>query len=427
MVGTGVFTSLGFQVMGMHSAWSVMILWIIGGVIAFTGALCYAELATIHTRSGGEYHILSFLYGKPIGFMAGWVSMIVGFAAPVAAAAMALARYFSASMGWASDPHVWLSADKIIALIVVTLVSLAHFFHKTAGAVFQNIFTTIKILFIVFFIGAGLAAADYTLPQFHQSQFITQDLLSTGFAISIYFVLYSYSGWNAVSYFAGEVERPEKNIARSLLAGTAIVTVLYILLNLAFMSVLSFGEVQGQLEVGYVFTNKLYGARWGSIMGFVIAFLLVSSISSMVVAGPRVIGMIGKDYRRFDALGRTNAQGIPQSAIFFQYALTVVYVLTSYFDQMITLIGFMLNLFTFLCVVGLVIYRLRYPEQRGYFRVKWLGLVAGIFILVNLWVLYYGFRYKTTESLIGIGFSLVGLLGYYVVRHTAKQPEKVLD
>lgn len=299
MIGTGVFTSLGFQVFGIQSAWSIVLLWSLGGVVALTGAFCYAELSGIHTRSGGEYHFLSFLYGKPFGFMTGWISFTLGFAAPVAAVSVALGDYLTASLKIQDYSLLSFSASQVIAITVVILISLFHLFNRKLGSAFQNIFTTLKIIFIIFFIILGWVFADTSLPQFHAGGSFKSEIFSPGFAISIYFVLYAYSGWNAVAYFAGEIKNPEKNITRSILTGTILVTILYILLNLSFMLILPFREIEGQPEIGYLFAQKIFGNLWGGIFGFSISMLLISSVSSMIIAGPRVSKVMGEDYKNY--------------------------------------------------------------------------------------------------------------------------------
>lgn len=417
MIGTGVFTSLGFQVFGISSFWSILILWIIGGIVALTGALCYADLTTITTRSGGEYHLLSFLFGKPIGFMAGWISFTLGFAAPIAAVSVALGNYLSAALSLNNSVLTFISPPQLIALIVVSFVTLFQLFNRKMGAIFQNLFTTLKIGFIVFIIIVGFIMADFSLPQFHNNNRVMNDIFSNGFAVSIYFVLYAYSGWNAVVYFASEVKHPEKNIPRSIITGTIIVTSLYLCLNAAFMMVLPFSSVQGQPEVGFLFAEKVFGNFWGSIMGICISILLISSVSSMIIAGPRVSKVMGEDFKALSFLKQQNKHGIPQVPILIQYILTCIYILTMSFSYLITLVGFVLSLFTFLTVLCLLIYRMKNIHLQTKIRNLKVFVSGVVFIIVNLWVLYYGFYFKIIESLIGIGLSFTGLAIYYSIKN----------
>jgi APA family basic amino acid/polyamine antiporter len=191
MIGIGVFTSLGFQVKDIPSAFSVMMLWIVGGVVALCGALSYAELAGAFPRSGGEYNFLSRIYHPAAGFVAGWVSATVGFAAPVALAAMAFGEYF--------DGVVQGAPPLALGLGVVWLVSLVHLYGVEHGSAFQNASTILKVALIVVLIVAGFAWGTPQEISFAPSLRDLDYMTGAPFAIGLVFVLYSYSGWNAAT------------------------------------------------------------------------------------------------------------------------------------------------------------------------------------------------------------------------------------
>ena len=265
MIGTGVFTSLGFQLMGIKSAFAIIALWIMGGVIALCGSLVYGELGAAMPRSGGEYNFMSRIYHPVAGFLAGWTSITVGFAAPVALASMALGLYTNKVF-----PSLHAMPVAIITLIIITAV---HSWDVKKGSGFQNIFTIFKVLLIIAFIICGITIT----PQFQNISLIPNtsdwtELASPAFAVSLIYVTYAYSGWNASSYIAGEMKSPARMLPKSLLIGTVLVTVLYILLNYTFLLTAPILEMEGQVDVGYISANYIFGKTGGNIMGILISF-----------------------------------------------------------------------------------------------------------------------------------------------------------
>ncbi|MFC2096993.1 amino acid permease [Bacteroidota bacterium] len=416
MVGTGVFTSLGFQVLDISSGFSIVLLWLIGGIAALCGALSYAELGASMPRSGGEYFYLSKIYHPGLGFIAGWVSFLVGFAAPVAAASIAFSKYLTQSINFHSFLPETVSASTIssvLAILIIVLISIVHLTNKKTGALFQNSFTTFKVLILVVLIIIGFIYGNTENISFKPDANAGKDIFSPAFAVALYFVLYSYSGWNAAAYIAGEIDRPSRNLPLSLIFGTLIVIVLYVLLNLVFLYAIPINEMAGELEIGYIFGLKIWGTGAGKIMGFIISFLLLSTISSMILTGPRVTQVMGEDYPLFKWLSFKNKRDIPQRAIIIQSIISVIYVLTSTFDQVITFIGFTLNIFAFLTVLGVIINRIKNPDMERPYKTIGYPVIPAIFLIINVWIMAYGLIYKPYESFAGIGVSLIGLLVYF--------------
>lgn len=406
MIGTGVFTSLGFQVIDIRSGFSLLVLWLIGGVFALCGALAYSELGAAMPRSGGEYHYLSKIYHPALGFLSGWLSVTIGFAAPIAAAAMALGQYFSSVLP--------ILAPKAIALIVVIGVSLVHTNDLKIGSYFQQIFTLLKVLLIIVLIVCGFLLATPQDIGFLPSTADSNLIFSVPFAISMVYVTYSYSGWNAAIYLASDIEEPEKNLPRSLLIGTAIVMVLYLLLNFIFLYSTPIDQLAGQLEVGYIAANQIFGINGAKIMGVLISFGLISSISSMVLTGPRVTQVIGEDIPVFKILAKKNAKGIPVTAILFQLAIVLFFVITSTFESVITYLGFTLTLSSFLTVLGVFVYRVRYPEVLRPYKTWGYPITPIIFLGISIWILIFVFQGKPIESLAGLGTIALGLPVYFL-------------
>ena len=426
MVGSGVFTSLGFQAAGISSGPALLLLWILGGAIALFGALTYSEAGVLFPRSGGEYHFLTEMFHPALGFLAGWISFLVGFAAPVAAAAMGLGRYLTSALAVPEKTGAGLSSSSLIAVGVVAVLTVLHSLDKSLGARFQNVITIFKILFIVLIIVLGLAMGEPAGLSFAPTSRALRDVLSPAFAVSMFFVTFSYSGWNAAAYVAGEIENPRRNLPRSLIAGTLIVSVLYIFLNFVFLRTIPIAELSGKLEVGYLFAGRVFGAAGGRLMSAVIAFLLLSSVSAMIIAGPRISRVIGEDYRLFRFLGKTTAKDIPAAAVVVQGLLSVFYIVTSTFDQVIVFIGFTLNLFTFMTVLGVMLMRRKRPDLPRPYRTWGYPWTPAAFLVIHVYILAYGLIYRPRESLAGLGLTAAGLVVYAIDRKTRRvKPDSV--
>jgi len=417
MVGTGVFTSLGFQVVSLSSGSALLLLWLIGGLIALCGALAYSEAGVMMPRCGGEYHFLSKMYHPLPGFLAGWVSFLVGFAAPVAAAAIALGNYLCSSVGWPKDLGwgvSFFSTPSLIAITVIVFFTFIHASNKILGANFQNVITSVKVLIIFVLIVIGLAYGKSSAISFALDRSAFHDILSPAFVISMFFVTFSYSGWNAAAYVADEIKDPLKNIPLSLIGGTAVVVVMYVLLNFVFLRTVPAAELSGKIEIGYIYASRVFGAQGGKIMGTLISVLLLSTISSMIIAGPRISKVIGEDYRLFRWMAKKNAKDIPCVAIITQGLFSIVYIMTATFDQVIIFIGFTLNLFTFLTVLGVIVMRVKHPEIPRTYKTWGYPVTPIIFLAINIWILVYGLLYRPYQSLAGIGFTAAGVVVYFI-------------
>lgn len=399
MVGTGVFTSLGYQLLGLSQPSSIIALWALGGIISFCGALAYSELGAALPRSGGEYHYLSRIYHPFVGFLSGFVSSTVGFAAPVALAAMTLGAYLSNVF---PDISPTLSAGAVVMGI-----SLLHSTSIKGGSRFQNIFTLLKVsLILAFILGGWLTPVQKSYPKFVPAIFATE-LLSPAFAIGLFFVSYSYSGWNAAAYLAGEIKQPERSLPKALLLGTLVVTVVYVLLNQVFMRCAPFELMRGQNDVAFFPATAIFGDAGARVVSGIITLLLLSSISSMVMAGPRVMQVMGEDFPSLRVLSRLHS-GIPKTAIYLQCSISLLFILTSTFEQVITYIGFTLNLFTFLTVLGVVILRKKEPQLARPYKTWGYPITPLLFLAFSLWLLAYGLYQKPLESSLGLGTLAVG-------------------
>jgi APA family basic amino acid/polyamine antiporter len=413
IIGTGIFTSLGFQLKDIQAGFPLLMLWIIGGIAALCGALCYGELSAALPRSGGEYNFLSQIYHPALGFMAGFISATVGFAAPIALAAMAFGKYFVGVFG--------VGSPVLLSFVVVWVVTAFHLWNLQVGSAFQNLVTFIKLLLIATLITAGLFVQTKQPISFLPAHGDVMTMFGASFAVALVYVMYSYTGWNAATYITGEIKNPEKNVPRSLLAGTSVVIVIYVLLNAIFLATTPVHEMAGQLEVALVAGKHIFGTNGGRAAGAVICLGLVSAISSMTWIGPRVSMSMGEDHWFLRMLARKNPHGIPTSAIVLQLLVVNVLLFTRSFESVIQYTQFSLLLCSLLAVLGVMVLRARRPEIARPCRVWAYPLPPIIFIAVTLWVMFYLLYSKPIQSLAGVATALVGLLLYFCARGRAQR------
>ncbi len=411
MIGTGVFTTLGFQLESLPSVFAVLLLWVLGGVGAFCGALCYGELGAMMPRSGGEYTFLSRIYHPALGFLSGWVSIVAGFAAPIALAAIALGEYSNA---------VFPAVDKtMIALAAIIALTIVHVADVKFGCYFQNIFTVGKILIICSLVVLGFFVAE---PQKLSLAPVASDLgavFSPAFATSLVYVFYAYSGWNSASYIAGEIQNPERNLPLSLFLGTAIVSLCYLFLNYIFLYTVPISELSGQIDVGYLSARSIFGAQGGAVMTLLICCALVSSLSSLIMVGPRVTQAMSEDMKVLSFLSRTNGRGSPIYAIVLQSSVAIFLTLTSTFNSVLTYVGFTLALFSSLSVLGVILLRLKEPERARPFKTWGYPVTPVIFLALYGWMIIFLFVQRPLPSFFGLLTVAAGLLVYKLLSTAA--------
>jgi basic amino acid/polyamine antiporter, APA family len=404
MIGIGVFTTLGFQVASLNSPFAVLMLWVLGGVGAFCGALCYGELGAMMPRSGGEYTYLSQIYHPAIGFLSGWVSMVAGFAAPIALAAIALGEYAGAILP---------GLDKtVVAVSVIVILSLVHLTDVRFGCHFQNLFTGGKILLIVAFIVLGFLVHNPQDIALTPSSGDLGSVFSPAFAISLVYVFYAYSGWNSASYIAGEILRPERNLPIALFWGAAFVALCYCLINYVFLYTVPMSELAGQIDVGYLSAKSIFGQRGAAIMTVLICVALISSLSSLIMVGPRVTQTMSEDIKRLRFLAKRNTKGAPVYAIILQAVVAIFLTLTATFNAVLTYVGFTLALFASLTVLGVFILRRRYPNLKRPFKTWGYPVTPAIFLLLYGWMICYLIIERPLPSLFGLLTVASGLLLY---------------
>jgi len=409
VIGAGVFTTTGFQAADLGNPTIILLLWLLGGVLAYCGALCFAELGAAMPHAGGEYIYLRETYGRAFGFMSAFVSLLAGFSAPIAAATKSLVLYLKAFFpSLEADPAVIgaLHLTDLIAIIFVWLLVGVHLRGKKGSISFNDAITLLKIGGIVAIILAAALFGDGNPENFTYVASFYEEMpvsgLFSALATSLIFVMFCYSGWNAAAYVASEIVDPQKTLPKALLAGTTIVTVLYLLLNSVYFYGANVDELAGKVEVGLVASRHLFGNFGAGLVTVVLVISLFASASAMTVAGPRVYYALGKDIGKFRALTRINRGGAPVNALLLQGLVTSLIIMSGSVDQILSYAGFTLALMSALAVSCVIVLRFTQPNMPRPFRVWAYPLPPVFFIIVSLWTMFWAFQGRPLESTLAL-------------------------
>lgn len=412
MIGTGVFTTTGMLLASLRSPVLVLVVWIVAGVLALCGAAVYAELGAMMPRAGGDYVYLSRAYHPAVGFLSGWLGLLVGFAAPAAAGALAFGRYLHAIA-----PAL---PQKPMALGLIVAVTAAHLVDVRFGARLQTGLTGLVVLLIVVFI-AGAAGfghgswANFTAATSAGSAGASP-VTAGALALGLVYVSYAYFGWNSAAYVAGEIRDPARALPRALVAGAALVTVLYVGLNLVFLWAVPPSALAGQIEVAHVVAGALFGPRGATLLSSLVALALAGSVSAFMMSGPRIAVALAQDGLFFRALGRTGARGAPTGAVALQGALAFVAAATATFEPILIYVGFTLTISAGATVLAAFVLRHREPAApRPHRALGW--PVSGLLFLASaIFMTSFAIHDRPRESGAGLLTLLLGGVAYVLWR-----------
>ena len=359
-------------------------------------------------RSGGEYHFIGRLYHPSLGWTAGLLSAVVGFAAPTALAALALGSYAHCAV-----PGIPASAAAVVGLLAVTG---GHLITLKASARLQTVATALKLTLILGFIVAAFSITGRGDIRWEiQPRLDWEIITQPAFAVALLFVFYAYSGWNAAVYMLEELKDEGRTVSRSLVCGTLLVMGLYILLNAAFLKAAPVDDLAGVTEVGYVAAEVLFGdgaARWFSGL---LSLGLVATVSALVWAGPRVLHVMGRDFHHLRILAARNRHGIPVPATLILSGLALIFVLTGSFSQLLTYTQFALTLCAFMTVFGIFIVRSR-PAIEGAFRCPLYPLPPLVFLAMTGFVMVRSLIAEPCPTLAGMATVLLVWLCYFPLK-----------
>ncbi len=421
MIGAGIFTTSGLLMAGLHNPILMMVLWIVGGIIAICGALSYGELGAAMPGAGGEYLFLSKLYRPLYGFLSGWVSFMVGFSAPIAASALGFSQYFCRAV---PGLPVWLNkagimnaswTGKLIAISIILIFTFIHYRGIKYGARIQNVLTVLKVALIMTLLIAGFTSGKGDMGNFSKGSSITP-----GFAgwktigLSLMWIMFAYSGWNASTYLGSEIKNPAKTLPRSLLYGTAIVIVLYLGINILYVYGISPEAMKGVISVGGLAMGNLFGKSADILFSLLIAFALFSSLSAFIIIGPRVYYSMAKDGLFFKSAATIHPKfQVPSNSILLQCVIAVVMVLSGTFEQVLTYMGFALGIFPIMTVFSVIKLRRQNPDA---VRLPGYPLTQILYILTGLIILGLSYAERPVESSIAALTVIAGIPAYYIFK-----------
>jgi len=409
MIGTGVYTSLGYQADALSLTTSLLLLWVVGGIHALCGAFCYAELSAAFPRSGGEYHLLSRIYHPFLGFLAGWVSVTVSFAAPIALAAIAFDTY--------AGPLLPAMPKGVLACLLILFMTIAHCRGIRAGARTQDWLTVVKLLLLSGFIIAGFLAPVEETNVAAPLSLDFSELLGGGFAVSLVYVSYSYTGWNAAVYVAGETREPTRTLPIALLAGVVVVTILYLSLNYAFLRVTPLEEIrslENKEEVAVLGAQYIFGDSGSQWLRGIIAAGLFSTVGALILTGSRIATSIGEDYPAFAILAKRNRQGSPIRAVLLLGSVALALVVTSTFETILVYIEFITLLFTLMTAAGVFLLRGKTAKAKSPYRMPLFPLTPCIYLGITAWIIWHVLTERPMQALAGLGTLALGALVYTV-------------
>ncbi|NLV18291.1 MAG: amino acid permease [Bacteroidetes bacterium] len=423
MIGAGIFTTSGLLMAGLNDPVLMIVLWVVGGLIALCGALSYGELGANMPGAGGEYLFLSKLYHPLFGFLSGWVSFMVGFSAPIAASALGFSEYFLRAVPGLS---VWLDnagimgpvwTNKLLAISVILIFTFIHYRGIKYGAKIQNILTLLKVILVVVLLAAGFSSGKGDFSNFSEGGKVAPGL--AGFktiGLSLMWIMFAYSGWNASTYIGAEIKNPAKTLPRSLIYGTAIVLLLYLGINILYVYSINPTDMKDVISVGGLAMGNLFGKPAEILFSLLIAFALFSSLSAFIIIGPRVYYSMAKDGLFFKAAGRIHEKfKVPSNSILLQCLIAVILALSGTFEQVLTYMGFALGIFPIMTVIG--IWRLR-KSNPGSIRMKGFPITQIIYIIMGVLILVLSFMEKPMESSIALLTVVIGIPAYYIFKHT---------
>ncbi|MCQ4141448.1 APC family permease [Chryseobacterium sp. EO14] len=410
MIGTGIFTTLGFQLTDITNTYSIFLLWFIGGILALFGAFCYAELGSHFKGNGGDFIYLKETYHPLLGYLVSWISLIIGFSSPVALAALAMSKYLSAFD---------VSFGNSFAIGIIFLVSVFLSFSLKASSRFHNFFTLIKIAFIIVLImvGIGISDSETIGNSLKLDDSWQKEIMLPAFATSLVFVTYSYTGWNSASYIAGEIKDVQKNLPKSLIVGTVFVTVCYLLVNFIMLKHAPVNQLAGKEDVMGEAANNMLGNTFGKVVNIFIALQLVATISGYLWVGSRLTQAFAKENRLWKFLSVGNKKGIPVRAIFAHAVIATLIILTGSFKEIFVYTAFILQLFASLAISTAYFIK---KEDLKIFKSNLFYIFPTVFLLFSIYILYFTFIHNPKESIIGLGIVAVGIVLYLIDRKLSR-------
>ncbi len=402
MIGTGVFTSLGYQISDLKNTTSILLLWSIGGMLALIGAFIYSELASKFKQSGGDYIYLSRTFHPLFGYLSSWISLFVGFSAPISLAALAMGKYLNV---------FGLELGKEFAIAMIVIVAVFQSFSLNLSSKFQNIFTVLKVGFIIILIALGFYFAPAVEPNavLFDSTW-KNELLLPAFATSLVYVTFAYTGWNSASYIIEEIDRPKRNLPKALFVGVIFVTISYVLLNFVFLKHASSTALEGQENIANISFGNLLGnhVKWVSCF---IALQLIATISGYLWIGSRLTQATARENKLWNFMAKENKNRIPVRAIWVHTTISILLIFSGDFEVIFTYTSFVLQILATLAICTAFFIK---RNELTIIKSRFFYVLPAVFLMFSLYICYFVLMQKPKESLFGLGIIALGIILFYV-------------
>lgn len=425
MVGAGIFGNTGIIQAEVGNPLMVLFLWFLGGVIALAGALSYAELSTMMPRAGGDYLYLKRSFGLLPSFLTGWVSFLVGFAAPVASAALLASEYtyefLQVVQAGSSVTRIFGNemVRKFFAVFLVLSFSLLHALGVRKGSMVQNMLSGLKLTLMIAFAIGGLVVSFLNPGIDFSERLIGPDhpMNLSGIGVGLLFVMFAYSGWNGATYLAEEIKDPGKNLPKALIRGTLLTVFLYLAINVVYYLAIPRGMMEGEEAVAALAATYLFGNNITVFFHLAFGIMLLSTISVSLMIGPRVYFAMARDNLFFDMAARIHpGTGTPVGSIMVQAFLAVFYIFTGKYDEIMAYMGFALSLFPVLTVYSVIHLRRTEPDAKRPYKMPFYPFLPIFFIIFSIVIIITSFVGRPTESVIALVVVLSGIPVFYLWR-----------
>ena len=406
VIGGGIFLVPNLVAQELKTVPAILAVWVFAGIISFFGALACAELGTMLPSTGGQYVFLREAYGPLVGFLCGWSTFLVSRTAQVAWMAVTLALYVSYFIPLSGV------AAKVLGLAAIALFTAINYWGARAGALVQNIFTAAKVAGLLLIIGSALLVGGH-----HAASIAPRGsgFTMSGFGIALISCVLAYDGWVQLSFVAGEIRNPRRNILLALALGTAICIAIYLLANIAYLRVMSIPEIAASGHVGADAAGRVMGSAGGKLVSLIILMSIIGTLNGCFLTSPRIYFAQARDglfFRRFAKVHPTHET--PGFSIVAQGLWAAALLLSGSYESLIDYAMFGLWLSYGAMVAGLIVLRVKRPELPRPYRMWGYPVTPLLFLGITVWFLGNMLATRPVPSLIGLALTLAGIPVYFI-------------
>jgi APA family basic amino acid/polyamine antiporter len=434
MIGTGIFISTGVIAATLPSSGGILLVWVLGGLLALTGALSCAELSASLPYAGGDYNYIKAAYGRVMGFLSGWSSFLVTFSGAIAFLAVTFTgftAFFFPLLGskdalFAANVFglaITVTPGTLFSMAVVIVISALHCIGVRLGTMMQNVLSLLKIgaLLGIILLGVFIGKGDtgHFTPLFDWDKITNFSVFAAAFIP----VIFAYSGWNAVIYIAGEVKQPERNLPRALLWANLLVIALYLAINMVYIYAVPVTQMKGALRVSEVATTALFGYQTSVWITAVITVSILGALNVVTMLGPRIYYAMARDGVFFKSLAKVHPTfNTPMNAIILQCVWACFLLVTGTFGTLFTYVSVIITLFSAFTVGSVIVLRYKRPDLPRPYKLWGYPVVPILFIAIHLWIVWGSVTEHPFESLMGLFIVCLGLPAYLIWRRRNPQP-----